>query len=121
MMLKPILAITGTISLLFGIAGIFLPVLPTTPFFLLTAGLYIKSSPKLYARVMNNPMFNRYLTGPSESLKSRSRNIAIIIMWTMIILASVSLSQRPLMIILLVVVGITGTCFKIRFFKKYKK
>ncbi|HPJ06354.1 MAG TPA: DUF454 family protein, partial [Bacteroidales bacterium] len=46
--MKRILLISGgTASLIMGIIGIFIPVLPTTPFMILSAGLYVKSSPAL--------------------------------------------------------------------------
>ena len=37
----------GTLSLIVGIIGIFLPILPTTPLLLLTSYCYIKSSERL--------------------------------------------------------------------------
>ncbi len=45
---KIILIIAGSISFGLGILGIFLPLLPTTPFLLLTAACYAKSSKKFY-------------------------------------------------------------------------
>lgn len=121
MILKPVLIISGTISLFLGITGIFLPVLPSTPFFLLTAGCYIKSSPKLYSKLTNHRLTGRFLTNDPQKISSRSRTIAIIIMWSMIIMTSFSLSDKPILIILLITAGITGTYFKMKFFKKKSK
>ncbi|MEJ2179269.1 MAG: YbaN family protein [Gammaproteobacteria bacterium] len=47
----------GIISLVLGIAGIFLPLLPTTPFILLSAYCFAKSSPKLYQWMIDNKTF----------------------------------------------------------------
>ena len=44
----------GTISLVLGIIGLFVPGLPTTPFVLLSAALYAKSSEKLYNWLLDN-------------------------------------------------------------------
>lgn len=44
------------ISFVVGIIGAFLPILPTTPFLILSAFLFSKSSPKFHAWIMNLPM-----------------------------------------------------------------
>ena len=51
--MKTVCIILGTVSLALGIIGIFLPLLPTTPFLLLTAALYFRGSPRLYQWLLN--------------------------------------------------------------------
>lgn len=46
---------SGWLSLILGIIGIFLPLLPTTPFVLLTAYCFSKSSPRLHHWLLNQP------------------------------------------------------------------
>ncbi|MBW6479367.1 MAG: YbaN family protein, partial [Bacteroidales bacterium] len=62
MTLKKILfAFLGTLSLILGVIGIFVPGLPTTPFLLLTAGLYMKSSERLYKLLISNKYLGPYI------------------------------------------------------------
>jgi uncharacterized membrane protein YbaN (DUF454 family) len=43
------------------ILGVFLPLLPTTPFLLLTSWLLVRASPKLNARLQRSAMFGPFL------------------------------------------------------------
>jgi uncharacterized membrane protein YbaN (DUF454 family) len=54
---KIFLIIVGSLSLALGVAGIFLPLLPTTPFLLLSAACWVKASPMLYSWLLNHRIF----------------------------------------------------------------
>ena len=65
--MKTLYIALGTLSLALGILGIFLPLLPTTPFLLLTAALYFKSSPRLYNWLLNHKHLGPYIRNFREN------------------------------------------------------
>mgnify|MGYP001766537398 CR=1 FL=1 len=112
-MIRLLLISGGTISLVLGFIGIFLPVLPTTPFVLLSAGLFLRSSPALYSKVVTGRITAKYMTRESGR---RAGFSALIIMWSMILLTAFFAADKPWIKILLLAAGITGTAFKLWYF-----
>jgi hypothetical protein len=53
--------IVGCVSLGLGVIGIFLPILPTVPFFMLTAFCFAKSSERLHKWFVNSKMYEKHL------------------------------------------------------------
>ena len=58
---KSLYLIVGTISLILGIIGIFLPLLPTTPLLLLTSYCLLKSSDRLNEKFMQTKIYKKYV------------------------------------------------------------
>ena len=59
--MRVLLIITGTICLVLGIIGIFIPLLPTTPFLLLSAAAYFRGSERLYNWLINHKYLGTYI------------------------------------------------------------
>ena len=59
--MKKVLLISGFIVLGLGVVGIFLPMLPTTPFLLLAAFLFAKSSPEWHQKLITHPKLGPYI------------------------------------------------------------
>ncbi|TVR74650.1 MAG: DUF454 domain-containing protein [Marinilabiliales bacterium] len=81
----------GTTSLALGSLGIVVPLLPTTPFLLLTAACYIRSSDRLYRWLMNHRVYGKFLHNYIEH-KAISRNVkiwSIAILWLTIITSAI--------------------------------
>ena len=81
--MKIICIIVGTVSPALGIIGIFVPLLPTTPFLLLTAALYFRGSPRLYQWLLNHKYFGTYIRNfrENKAIPLRAKVISLLLMW----------------------------------------
>lgn len=79
----------GWLSVLLGVIGIFLPVLPTTPFLLLAAACFMHSSTRFYDWLVSHPRLgpwiHDYLEG--QGIPLRGKVYAISLMWLSIALS----------------------------------
>jgi hypothetical protein len=110
-LIKIILIAAGTVSLGLGILGIVLPLLPTTPFLLLTAACYARSSDKFYNWLINHMWLGPYIKNYKEGkgIPLRIRVITVALLWGTILL-SVFLVVKMLwlkVILLLIAAGVT--------------
>jgi uncharacterized membrane protein YbaN (DUF454 family) len=75
----------GSAALGLGVAGIFLPVLPTTPFLLLAASLYFRGSPRLYEWLMGTRLGD-YIRDFREhrAIPLRAKIVSVATLWATI-------------------------------------
>lgn len=80
---KAIYIFLGGLSLGLGVAGIFLPLLPTTPFLLLSAALWLRSSPRLYQWLLNHKRLGPYISDFLEhkAIPLRVKVISVSLVW----------------------------------------
>lgn len=87
--IRALYIIGGTLSMALAILGIVVPGLPTTPFALLSAFLYAKSSHKLYNWILNNRILGpRIRSYQRRKGVTRKGKIGVIIFMTLMVLFS---------------------------------
>lgn len=114
--------ILGSFFLILGAVGIFVPLLPTTPFWLLTCWFYLRSSEKLYNWAMSNRYFGTYIRNflVDKAIPLRSKIISVSIMWLSAILTSLYLIEYLWVKILLILIS-AGVTWHILSFPTKKK
>ncbi|MCD7899967.1 MAG: YbaN family protein [Bacteroides sp.] len=114
--------ILGSVSLGLGILGIFLPLLPTTPFLLLTAALYCKSSPRLYNWLLNHKHLGPYIRNFREhkAIPLRAKIFSVSLMWIMMLSCILFIVHQWWVKILLLIIAV-GVTYHILSFRTLKK
>lgn len=81
--MRIILILIGSVSFALGVLGIFLPMLPTTPFLLLSAAAWLKASPSLYEWLLNHRVFGEYIRNFREhrAIPLRVKIISVSMVW----------------------------------------
>ena len=110
-LLKGILVAAGTFFLVLGIIGIFIPLLPTTPFLLLAAACYAKGSKKFYAWLINNKWLGRYITNYREGrgIPFTVKILSITLLWLTILFSTIIIVSNILVRIILIIIAIGVT------------
>ncbi len=85
------LIIFGSLSVVFAVLGIFLPLLPTTPLLLLAAYFFGKSSDRIHNWLINNKWFGSYIKNyqAGKGIPVHSKITAILSMWLVLIASGV--------------------------------
>jgi uncharacterized membrane protein YbaN (DUF454 family) len=114
---QPLLVAAGTVCVVLGVVGIFLPLLPTTPFLLLAGALYARSSPRFYRGLLGN----RYLGGYIRNYRSRrgiplrTKVAVIACLWATIWYTALAVAAHPALRLALLAVALGVTVHLVRF------
>lgn len=115
---RGILITAGTFFVGLGVLGIFLPLLPTTPFLLLAAACYARSSKRFYNWLLNNKWFGNYIKNYREKkgvpLKVKLSSISLL--WITILFSALFVVDILLfrIILILIAAGVTIHILSIR-------
>ncbi len=81
--MKIILNFVGIVAVILGVLGIFLPLLPTTPFLLLASACFARASPRMHNWLRTNRVFGKYLRDyeNGRGIPLRGKVWILIFMW----------------------------------------
>ena len=115
-LVRALLWIAGSLSLVLGVIGIVLPGLPTTPFILLAAACYAKASPRLHAWLLNHRWFGPMLRDweSDRSLTRRTKTVAVVSMLVMVGFPVWTFHGRLALQLVLLVTGAIGAFVVLR-------
>ena len=120
--IRILLIIAGTFFVGLGIVGIFVPVLPTTPFLLLAAACYARSSQRFYGWLLNNKWVGSYIRNylDRKGIPLRVKVITVTLLW-ITIGSSVAFAVNILvvkLILVLIAVGVSIHILSVRTLKQ---
>lgn len=120
-LLRWILIITGTFLVGIGILGIFLPLLPTTIFFILAAACYARSSEKFYIWLMHNRYFGKYIRNykMGNGMTLSSKIVTITFLWVTILISAFYVTNNFYVRIVLILIAV-GVTIHLLWIKTYK-
>ena len=96
----------GWVSLVAGVIGIFLPLLPTTPFVLLSAWCFSRSSTRFHSWLTQHRFFGPIVRDwqSGNGIPKKTRNRAIVLMWLSMGI-SIMMIARPWATFMLIIIG----------------
>ena len=101
----------GSLSVALGTVGIFVPLLPTTPFLLLAAACFVRSSPRLYRWLITHRWFGTYIKNYREHrvIPVRFKVLTLTLLWLSIGYAILAVAEALWLRLLLagIAVGVT--------------
>lgn len=117
---KYIFIILGCLSIVLGIFGIFLPLLPTTPFLLLAAYFFTRSSKRLHNWLIHHKTFGKYIYDYQtyRAMDRKTKRVAIVSMWCSLLFSMILVSELYLRLLLTVIgIGVSWYILSLRTLK----
>lgn len=120
--MKIILLFLGILSLALGVIGIFLPVLPTTPFLLLSATLFLRSSEKLYDWLLAHPYLGKYIRNFKEykAIPLHVKIVSVSLVWATLLYCALFVAREWWMSAIFIAIAI-GVSIHILRYKTLKR
>jgi len=115
--MKIVFNLIGCLAVALGVLGIFLPLLPTTPFLLLASACFARGSTRLHNWLQTNRVFGKYLRDyeNGKGIPLRGKIWILIFMWTSMSYSIWRLHDRLALQILVALIGTGVTIYLTRF------
>ena len=113
--LRVLLMIAGGICVGLGVIGIFLPILPTTPFLLLAAACFVRSSEQFHQWLLNHPSLGQYILPylDGSGMPRKAKKYTLMMLWLTMPFAIYLVPLMPVRI-LLALIGLSVSFYIIR-------
>ncbi len=113
--MKLLYQVVGVLAVLLGVLGIFLPLLPTTPFLLLAAACFARSSERMHRALLTHPVCGRFLSDfeQGKGIPARAKALALLMMWSSLGMA-LWRYELPALRVLLVLIGAAVSLYLLR-------
>ena len=113
---KVFLIFVGFLSIILGVIGIVVPLLPTTPFILLAAACFAKSSKRFHDWLIHHPFFspiiNNFKNGQGIPRKIKIR--VIVFIWLTLGISMILLTNQWITLVLFIMgIGLTTFLWRI--------
>jgi len=114
---KGLLSVCGVLSVVLATLGIVLPLLPTTPFLLLAAACFIRSSDRLYRWLIAHKWFGPYIRNYREfrALTLRTKIMTVVLLWITLGFTIFGLIDNLMIQIALILIGLGVTLHVLRY------
>jgi uncharacterized membrane protein YbaN (DUF454 family) len=114
--LRPLLIVIGTIAVVLGVVGMFVPILPTTPFLLLAAACYARSSERFLHWLLHNRLFGAYIRNYREGrgMPRTTKILTLAALWFTLGLSAAFATSALWLRLLLAGIGIGVTIHLLR-------
>ena len=109
--IRGVLVVAGSLLVVLGILGAFLPLLPTTPFLLLAAACYARSSSRFHNWLLGNRWFGRYVKSYYEGrgIPWSVKTLTVSWLWLAIAVSAIFAVDGLLIRVVLVLIAIGVT------------
>jgi len=107
------LLVAGWVCVTLGAVALVLPLIPTTPFLLIAAACFARTSPRFYRWLLANPLFGPFIRNYREKggITKKQKVISIASMWPMVLVSVVFVPEHVWLKVSVAVLAVGATIY----------